>query len=85
MQVSTFATKALFTFGAMAVATAIGCESNGKNGSGDVSDRNQSQHTNPDGSQVRERSQVRQMPDGQAVKETEIQKREPVAPNSTAQ
>ena len=84
MRFSTFDTLALLTCGAIALATSTGCESNG-NGSGQVTDRHQTQHTNPDGSEVRERTQVRETPEGQTVKETETQKREPVSPNTTAQ
>jgi hypothetical protein len=83
MRFSSLGAFALLTCGAIALATSTGCEENNKNDSGRVMDRNQTQHTNPDGSQVRERTQVRQTPDGQTVKETETQKREPVSPQST--
>lgn len=64
-----------------------GCESmNGDKNGGAVKDRDQSQHTNPDGSQVRTRSQVRETPSGETVRETETQKREVVKPGTgTAQ
>ena len=84
MRFSTLGTAALLTCGTLALATSTGCESNKAN-SGQVTDRSQTQHTNPDGSEVRERTQIRQTPEGQTVKETETQKREPVSPNTTAQ
>ena len=78
------------SLGKVAVATfslalAAGCENMGGNkGGGQVTDRDQQQHTNPDGTQVRQRSQVRQTQGGQAIKETETQTRQPVSPGSNA-
>ena len=70
-----------------AAAMAIyGCENmNGNRDKGAVVDRDQKQHTSADGdTQVRQRSQVRQTPDGQTIRETETQKRETVQPGTDA-
>jgi hypothetical protein len=49
-----------------------------------VTDRDQSQTTSPDGSAVRQRTQIRQTSDGQTVRETETQEREVVPPGTDA-
>ena len=61
--------------GSLSFMTASGCESSNN---GKVVDREQHQQTNPDGSQTRTRSQVRQTESGETVKETETQHREVV-------
>ena len=68
----------------------VGCESHDRHhdaqgGRGRVTDRDQQQQTQADGTQVRTRSQVRQTPGGQAVRETETQTREPVQPGAEAE
>src|SRR4051794_17993142 len=83
MRFASLGTFALVTCGAFALAGTSGCESNNKDqDSGRVSNRNQTQHTNPDGTQVRERTQVRETPEGQTVRETETQTRQPVSPGA---
>ena len=84
MRRSSLGTFSLITLGAIALSASPGCE-NTDNGGGDgkVIHRDQRQTTTPDGKQVREREQVRQKSDGQTVKETETQTREPVAPGTT--
>jgi hypothetical protein len=71
------------------IASAVanpGCENmNGDPNKGAVVDRNQQQQTSADGNtQVRERTQVRQTPDGQTIRETETQKREVVPAGTDA-
>ena len=86
MRASSFGTFGLIAFGAVALATSPGCENtdNDHNNNGKVISRDQRQHTEPDGTQVREREQVRQASDGQTVRETETQTRQPVSPDATA-
>ena len=81
MRRSSLGTFGLIALGAIALSASPGCE-NTDNGGGKVIHRDQRQTTTPDGKQVREREQVRQNADGQTVKETETQTREPVAPGT---
>ena len=81
MRLSTLGTFTSMVLGTLVFAAVPGCESSGD---GKVVDRDQTQTTNPDGSQVRQRTQVRQTSDGQTVRETETQTREPVSGGTDA-
>ena len=63
--------------GTLSFTITPGCQNNGDgHDRGKVVGRDQNQQTNPDGSQTRTRTQVRETKDGQTVKETETQHRE---------
>ena len=75
MRLASLGTVTSIVLGTFVLAAAPGCEST----DGKVVDRDQTQTTNPNGSQTRQRTQVRQTSDGKMVRETETQTREPVS------
>jgi hypothetical protein len=76
MRFSSFGTAVFAVgLGTLSFLTTSGCESSNN---GKVVDRDQHQQTNPDGSETRTRSQVRETASGETVKETETQHREVV-------
>ena len=60
---------------------AVGCKSN-KN-EGEVKARTQDQTVRPDGTAVQTRTQIRETPSGQTVRETQTQERQPISGTGT--
>ena len=73
----------------MALAALAGCQDDGGastasgDGGGKVISQTQNQDVTPGGTAIQTRTQVRQTPSGEVVRETQMQTREVVTPGST--
>ena len=80
-----------FVFGVastMALGVLAGCQNDGGSsasgdGGGKVISQTQNQDVTPGGTAIQTRTQVRQTPSGEVVRETQMQTREVVTPGST--